>query len=158
MYDNEDRLREAMEDHEYLAPDQVAVWARVELLARIYRRRSAIARSAGSVVLGAGLVAGLVQMHSFIQGGVERPPATTAPVAAPPPSSPAASSPPPAPVTSSAHVDPDLKRTDAYFEAGYGWDEAVRLARLWRLKDPADAKIEAGRRLLAGEQLPLRPR
>lgn len=51
--------------------------------------------------------------------------------------------------------DPEVdKRLDAYFRAGYDWDDAVELAKLWKLDDPSDAKIEGGKRLLAGEKLP----
>ncbi|WP_250030784.1 hypothetical protein [Paractinoplanes maris] len=214
MFEDEDRLREAMEEHERLAPDRVAdraaVWARVELLARIYRRRNVFVRSAGSVALSAGLVAGLVQMHGFIQGGVAQPPATSVGVrdvsppasgqpatsAALPPSSPRASSlPAPGQPATSTALPPSSPRAsslpapgrpatsggsrvssppvsgpptapdtasgrdplNAYFGAGYGWDEAEKLARLWRLDDPGDAKVEAGRRLINGEPLPLRP-
>ncbi|MCM4082822.1 hypothetical protein [Paractinoplanes hotanensis] len=159
MCDHEERLRYAMEEHEYLAPDQATVWARIELLAQIYRRRSLILRSAGSVVLSAGLVAGLVQMHTFIQGGVAALPPAATPSAAVP-QSPAATTRPPAPriaPTRSPPPAPGELEMDAYFEAGYGWTEAEELARLWRFRDPSDAKVEGGRRLLAGERLPIRP-
>jgi len=47
---------------------------------------------------------------------------------------------------------------DAYFAAGYGYDDALKLAQLWHMTgDPATIKAEAGRRLLAGEQLPITP-
>ncbi len=45
----------------------------------------------------------------------------------------------------------------AFFDAGYTQADAVALAKLWKMAD-ADlyaAKVEAGRRLLAGEPLPL---
>jgi hypothetical protein len=45
----------------------------------------------------------------------------------------------------------------AFFKAGYTFDDAVRLAALWRLADPAAAKIEAGKRIEAGRSLPIRP-
>jgi hypothetical protein len=45
----------------------------------------------------------------------------------------------------------------AFFDAGYTFDDAVRLAGLWKLSDPADAKIEAGKKLEAGKALPIRP-
>ncbi|MEU4420689.1 hypothetical protein AB0F81_08690 [Actinoplanes sp. NPDC024001] len=55
-------------------------------------------------------------------------------------------------------IDPETnKRFDAFFNAGYTWDEAVKLAKLWKLDDPADAKIEAGKRLLEGKKLPVKP-
>jgi len=156
---HEEQLRDAMEEHEYLAPDQATVWARIELLAQIYRRRSLILRSAGSVVLSAGLVAGLVQMHTFIQGGVTALPPVATPSAGLS-QSPAVTIRPHAPRTTptkSPSPAPGQLEMDAYFEAGYGWTEAEMLARLWHFRDPAEAKVEGGRRLLAGERLPVRP-
>ena len=45
-----------------------------------------------------------------------------------------------------------------YFAAGYGYDDALQLAQLWHLTgDPATVKAEAGRRLLAGQTLPIAP-
>ena len=46
----------------------------------------------------------------------------------------------------------------AFFYAGYVWDDAVQLASLWNLPDPSDAKIAAGKKLEAGQTLPVRPK
>jgi hypothetical protein len=51
----------------------------------------------------------------------------------------------------------DQKRLDAYFNAGYDYNDAVKLAKLWKLADPFQAKVEAGKKLLAGQTLPIRP-
>jgi hypothetical protein len=51
----------------------------------------------------------------------------------------------------------DQKRLDAYFAAGYNYDDAVRLAELWKLADPFTAKVEGGKRLLADKKLPVKP-
>lgn len=48
-------------------------------------------------------------------------------------------------------------RAAAFFEAGYDYDDAVQLADMWKLADPFQAKIEAGKRLLAGDTLPIKP-
>ena len=46
----------------------------------------------------------------------------------------------------------------AYFEAGYGYEDAVALADLWhRHGDILDVKVLAGRKLLAGRTLPVAP-
>jgi hypothetical protein len=50
----------------------------------------------------------------------------------------------------------DQKKRDAYFQAGYDYDDAVKLAKLWKL-NPDQAKVEAGKRLLAGKKLPIKP-
>lgn len=65
----------------------------------------------------------------------------------------------PNPPVSDAPADPDAeKQLAAYFGAGYDWDDAVQLAKLWKLSDPTDAKFAAGRKLLAHEQLPVKPK
>jgi len=70
----------------------------------------------------------------------------------------------------SPHPNPDITPTpgdpadqadtdalQAYFAAGYDWNDAVRLAALWHLPDPSDAKIAAGKKLEAGQTLPIAP-
>ena len=152
---HEQRLRRAMEDHEYLAPHPVAVYERVQLLARIYRRRRFLVQSAGGVLLGAGMLFGLVQMHGFIQGGAAPAPA---PAPAPVPADAGVPSAPPAPARSVALSTTDpTDPTDAYLNAGYDWDDAEHLAGLWNLDDPTAAKVMGGRRLLSGKPLPIRP-
>jgi hypothetical protein len=44
-----------------------------------------------------------------------------------------------------------------FFAAGYDYDDAVQLAKLWKLKTPYDAKVAAGKKLLAGQSLPIKP-
>jgi hypothetical protein len=64
----------------------------------------------------------------------------------------------PNPPASEVPVDPNIqKQLTAYFDAGYAWDDAVKLAKLWKLSDPSDAKIAAGKKLLAHEKLPFKP-
>ena len=61
----------------------------------------------------------------------------------------------------SATPDPaasaDAAALRAFFDAGYVWDDAVRLAALWKLADPSDAKVVAGKKLEAGQTLPVAP-
>ncbi|WP_432494607.1 hypothetical protein [Kineococcus gypseus] len=52
--------------------------------------------------------------------------------------------------------DPRAPQREAFFAAGYDYDDAVRLAELWRV-DSWEAKALAGERLLAGQPLPLQP-
>jgi hypothetical protein len=44
----------------------------------------------------------------------------------------------------------------AFYRAGYDYDDAVLLARIWGVS-PAQAKAQAGRTLLIGQQPPVRP-
>jgi hypothetical protein len=141
--DHGEQLREAFETHETLAPDPAAVYARVQELSRIYKRRRRGAQAAGTAVLGAGLIAGAIQLPSVLAG-------IAAPAGVP-------GAPVPSVATSYSQADLD-KDWAAYFAAGYGYDDAVRLAALWHTdKSIGLVKAEAGRRLLAGETLPISP-
>jgi hypothetical protein len=65
---------------------------------------------------------------------------------------------PDAPVVGTEPGDPqDGARLAAYFAAGYDYNDAVKLAKLWKSADPYEAKIAGGKKLLAGETLPFRP-
>jgi len=147
VIDHGNRLREAFETHENLAPDPAAVYAQVQKLALTYKRRRRGAQAAGGAVLGAGLIAGAITLPGLLPGGTKDPVAVVAPAAAPLPS-----------VSSSASAEEEQARQfAAYFAAGYDYDDAVKLANLWGISGPESvglAKAEAGRRLLAGETLP----
>jgi hypothetical protein len=55
-------------------------------------------------------------------------------------------------------ADPkDEKRLRAYFGAGYDWDDAVELAKLWKLADPSEAKTKAGQLILDRKPVPVKP-
>jgi hypothetical protein len=148
--DHGDQLREAFQTHEKLAPDAAAVYARVQELSRTYKRRRLGGQVAGGAVLGAGLIAGVISLPGVLPAD----PAATAgaPVAgAQLPASPAPSTLAPKPDEATLQ-----KQWDAFFQAGYDFDDAVRLSKLWQLNtaDMGRVKAEAGRRLLAGETLP----
>ena len=156
MTEYNEQLREAFETHEHLAPDPAAVYARVQELARTYKRRRRSAQAAGGAVLGAGLIAGAINLPALLPGR----PATTVTMVAPgaaPTSSPSPKLSPSAPALSQAEQKLQ-KEWDAYFGAGYGYDDAVKLAKIWHSKaDIGTVKAEAGRRLLAGKKLPIKP-
>ncbi|GAA1639066.1 hypothetical protein [Actinoplanes couchii] len=159
MTEHQDRLREAFTKHENDTPDPAAVFARVEELSRKYSWRRRGAQAAGGVALSAGLIAGITQLPAMLPAG----PATTATAdsgsiqaAAP------AATPSTAPTIDPAKELTDAETTagfDAYFAAGYGYDNAVELAKLWNLGADkfAQAKAVAGLKLLAGENLPVNP-
>jgi hypothetical protein len=139
---HESKLREAFENHEHLAPDPAEVYARVQELSRTYQRRRRGVQAATGAVLGVGLIAGAVNAPIlFSRAGDTN---VTAQVGAVPAASPS---------------EEDLqKQWDAYFAAGYGYSDAIKLAKIWNLTDePGAVKAEAGRRLLAGETLPIKP-
>ena len=145
-----DQLREAFESHEENTPDPAAVYARVQELSLKYKRRRRGAQIAAGGVLGAGLIAGAINLPAFLPANN----AVTNTAAGVPAAAPATST--------SAAADKPTERDlnlEAYTEAGYGYDNAGVLARLWKMNgdDRLAVKAEAGRRLLLGETLPIKP-
>ncbi|MFF5076206.1 hypothetical protein ACFY36_04085 [Actinoplanes sp. NPDC000266] len=143
-----DQLREVFAEHEHNTPDPSAVYARVVELSGRYKRRRRGAQIAAGGVLGAGLIAGAVNLPAFLPGSSSGTaagiPAAAAPVAS----------------ASTGPTDAELQqRWEAYANAGYGLGDAEKLAKLWHLNvnNPGAVKAEAGRRLLLGETLPVTP-
>jgi hypothetical protein len=147
VIDSGDQLREAFENHENLAPDPAAVYARVQELSRAYQRRRWGAQAAGGVVLAGALVAGGLVVPGLIGGKADKPAVTVAAGAAP------------SPGPTAIPVGSDLtKDWAAYFGAGYDYDNAVALAKIWKSKaDIGTIKAQAGALLLAGKTLPVKP-
>jgi hypothetical protein len=52
---------------------------------------------------------------------------------------------------------PDDNAVNAFFAAGYTYDDAVQLAQTWNTADPYHAKIEGGQKLEQGQTLPIQP-
>ncbi|MBU2669047.1 hypothetical protein KOI35_36600 [Actinoplanes bogorensis] len=142
-----DQLREAFESNEHNTPDPAAVYARVQELSLKYKRRRRGAQIAAGGVLGAGLIAGAINLPAFLPANQ----AVTNTAAGLPAAAPATSA--------SASPSTENENLDAYTEAGYGYDDAGKLAKLWKMSDDdrIAVKAEAGRRLLLGETLPIQP-
>jgi hypothetical protein len=143
-----------------MTPDPADVYARVQELSRTYRMRRRGAQIAGGAVLGAGLIAGGLVVPGLF--GDQGNPGVSAgiPAAAPPVISSLSASPSPSPSRSSSpSAEPTYSEKDlnAYWNAGYGVDQAEKLAELWKISDLSAVKAEAGRRLRAGQTLPVRP-
>ncbi len=154
MNEDADQLRDAFVAHEYLAPDPADVIAVVHERARRYRRRRRAAQGAGGAVLGAGLVAGTVAAPGWLNTTSARHSGSTISLAAPAPQPNSSASASPSPLTAAQQE----QALNAYFAAGYDYNDALALAQLWHLSgDPTAIKAEAGRRLLAGQKLPITP-
>lgn len=60
--------------------------------------------------------------------------------------------------TSAGSVDSaDAEAVATFFQAGYSYDDAVTLSKMWHTADPYHAKVEAGQKLEKGEKLPIAP-
>lgn len=138
MNDHGDQLREVFKTYEDKTPDPAVVYARVQELAKTYRWRRRGAQAAGGVLLSAGLIAGVYTVPGLV---APKDDFTMVAPAAPPSATP--------PSEQQMQI-----WFDAYFGAGYDYTDAEALARLWKV-DPAQAKVEAGRKLAAGETLPI---
>lgn len=140
---HDEQLRQAFLNHEHLAPSPAEVSAGALELARGYRRRRAVAYAAGGALVTAGMGAAAVMAAGQL-GGASLTTDRAVPFAA-------------APGAPTATLADPQEQREAFRSAGYDYDDAVELARLWGLRQDAadDVKAEAGRRLLAGERLPL---
>ena len=146
MTEHGDQLRTAFETHEHLAPDAAAVYSRVQELSRSYQRRRWGVQAAGGAVLGVSLIAGAISLPGLLPG--QKPDSVSVGAATMPNMTPSVPASP-----SEAELQ---KLWDAYFGAGYDYEDAEKLAKLWKSTDEIGAiKAEAGRRLLAGETLPI---
>ncbi|BCY12937.1 hypothetical protein [Actinoplanes sp. L3-i22] len=146
MTDHGDRLREAFVSRESQTPDPAEVYARVVELSSKHKWRRRGMTVAGGTALGAGLIAAVVNLPAVLPGSPSGGSAATAPIVAA------------APASATPSADPTAE-WDAYGQAGYGYDEALALAKLWNMptSDIGAVKGEAGRRLLAGQTLPIKP-
>lgn len=116
---------------------------------------------------GAGMVllplTGLVAGAAFASS--TQPPALTGPRTPDPAarivavSAPAGSTSPDSPLAAhQTRTERAVRRAlKAYAAAGYTYDDAVDLARIWKIRTPRSAKLTAGRTLLAHRPMPLPP-
>jgi hypothetical protein len=51
----------------------------------------------------------------------------------------------------------EQRQVDAFFKKGYDYNDAAQLAKLWKLESPYDAKVAGGKKILAGQTLPIKP-
>jgi hypothetical protein len=158
--DHENQLREAFETHEDQAPDPAAVYARVQELSRTYLWRRRGVQAAGGTVVAAGLIAGGLQLPHLLPGQAQNNNVANVTVGAAPAVSPTVTLPasePAAPKMSPAEAQLQ-KYYDAYFNAGYDYDDAVALAKIWHSKgNIGSVKAAAGKKLLEGKKLPIEP-
>jgi hypothetical protein len=49
------------------------------------------------------------------------------------------------------------KEIQAFVGAGYTYDDAVRLGKIWHVSDTLQVKADAGRKLINGQKLPIAP-
>ena len=145
MNEDTNQLSEAFAAHEHLAPDAGEVMVKAKAIARsIHRRRWAV-RATGGAVLASGLVAGGVALPG--RAGPSHSHETVSLAAGD-------SGPSSAPSTPAYTQTQEL---NAYFAAGYDYNNAVQLGQLWNDSDIQQVKADAGQKLLEGQTLPVTP-
>lgn len=152
MTEHADQLREAFETQETQTPDPAVVYARVQELSRKYTRRRKSAAVAGGAFLGVGLIAGATQLPAILSGSSA--PGTSYAAGAP------AASASPSPFVLPSFTQAQLDQYwAAYYAAGYDYDDAIRLARLWHVDSDriGEIKAEAGQLIMSGQGLPFQP-
>jgi hypothetical protein len=143
-------LRDLFAQEEKDAPDSAGVYAEVERLAKGYRQRRRGWQAAGGAVLGAGLIAGALQLPQFLGHDDSGTSGGTGLVQA------AGSPGPSASVTlpkGKSFEPPD--EWQIFFNAGYNSNDAEQLRKLWKLPEVGDAKVKAGKLIADGKDLPL---
>lgn len=147
-----EQLRATFERHESLAPDADVVRAKAQQIARHLQRQRWAVRATGTAMLGAGLVAGGLSLPDLVHGSPGNK-AVLSPAAGG--GGTAVQATPKASTGTTSTTDEDLR---AYFNAGYDYNDAQQLARLWHeTGDIGAVKAEAGGKLLAGQTLPIPP-
>jgi hypothetical protein len=140
-----DLLTETFAAHEHLAPDAADVLAKAHRIAQSYNRRRWAVRATGGAVLGAGLVAGSVSLPGRLGQHSNEAVLTAQPLADPSTS----------PTGSPAYTQ--AMELDAFFAAGYDYQDSQQLATLWGESGGTATKAEAGLKLLEGQTLPIPP-
>jgi hypothetical protein len=145
MNEDTNQLSEVFAAHEHLAPDAGDVLVKASAIARSIRRRRWAVRATGGAVLASGLVAGGIALPG--RAGPSRSNNVVSLAAAG--SGPSAS--PSTPAYTQA------QEFAAYFAAGFDYNNAVELGKLWNISDIQQVKADAGQKLLEGQTLPVTP-
>ena len=147
--DVRDAMRWATADVE--APDGLAAEAGAGGRRRLRRRRALQAAPVAAALAGLAALSPQLAAHRDRSTVVPAAPAPTPRTSAP-------SVPALAPAAEDVPGDavPGGRAWSAFFDAGYDYEDAVRLGALWNV-DTDQAKATAGSRLLAGEELPFTP-
>jgi hypothetical protein len=64
---------------------------------------------------------------------------------------------PAAETSANAAASANEDAVNKYFAAGYTYDDAVTLGKMWKIDDTYQVKIDAGQKLIAGQTLPIKP-
>jgi hypothetical protein len=140
MYEDREILLDTFDAHTDSSVDTADVLARVNAISRTRRRNRWVLQATGASLATVGLVAGGIALPGLLSGSAPRGHTATVRVAS---------------QGSPAHTR--AQELAAFFDAGYVYGDAQKLAKLWNGTNINRVKAEAGQKLLDGETLPVQP-
>jgi hypothetical protein len=145
MFEENELLTDAFVAHTQAIADTDDVLAKVDALARTHRRNRWAVRATGASLVTAGLVVGAIALPGLVSSGHNG--STVLSTAGHGAKAQTSS-------TGGYSTDQD---ENAFLNAGYDYQDAQHLAKLWSETNIGQVKAEAGAKLLAGEKLPVKP-
>jgi hypothetical protein len=139
MYEEREILLDTFQTHTTPTVDTAEVLARVDAIARSRRRNRWVVQVTSVSLVTAGLIAGGMALPGLLSDGPQSHSTTVS----------AASQP------GTAYTQ--AQELNAFFDAGYVFGDAQKLATLWKQTDITRVKAEAGLKLLDGDTLPVKP-
>lgn len=148
MDDVRDMLIETFEAHQPPTPDSLDVLTNVDAIAKAHRRNRWALRTAGISLVSAGIVAGSLGVSGLLSSSASRGPSVEV-----------GSSTGTGTGTQTANPPSEQDELTAFWDAGYDYNDAVKLAQAWNEPNKVVTKVkaEAGLKLLNGETLPVPP-
>jgi hypothetical protein len=140
MYEEREILIDTFDAHVDTNVDTADVLARVDAISRSRRRSRWVVQVTAVSLATVGLVAGGMELPGLLTGGAPHPHSVT--------------------VNTASDGNPaytQAQEFSAFFDAGYSYGDAQKLATLWHETDITRVKAEAGQKLLDGATLPVQP-
>jgi hypothetical protein len=140
MYEEREILLDTFDAHTATNVDAADVLARVEAISRSRRRSRWVVQVTAVSLATVGLVAGGMELPGVLFDGAPHVHSTT--------------------VSAASDPSPDhtqAQELSAFFDAGYVYGDAQKLAALWHETNITSVKAEAGQKLLDGVPLPVQP-
>jgi hypothetical protein len=140
MYEEREILLDTFDAHIDTNVDTADVLARVDAISRSRRRNRWVVQATGVSLATVGLVAGGMTLPGLLSNGAPGGHAATVNAASD---------------GSGDHTQ--AQERSAFFDAGYNYGDAQKLAAIWHETNITRVKAEAGQKLLDGETLPVQP-
>jgi hypothetical protein len=140
MYEEREILLDTFDAHADTKIDAADLLAKVDAIGRSRRRNRWVVQATGASLATVGLIAGGMSLPGLLSDNARQGQSTTVNTASDP---------------SGGHTQ--AQELSAFFDAGYVYADAEKLAKLWNQTDITRVKAEAGGKLLDGEALPVQP-